>query len=393
MKRKRSFLISLFILLGAALVVVIILTTEPTAVRETATRETAMLVNVIAVDRDNYRPVIVSTGTVRAASEIALSPRVSGEVMNRSVIFDPGRTVIKGDVLLQIDPADYKNALQLRRSELQQSMANFEIEKGRQEVARRDYEQSGREMPEEQRDLVLRIPQLRTAESEVEAARASVRQAELDLQRTTIRAPFDAQVLSRNVDVGSQVSPGELIANLVGTDHYWVETTVPQSKIKWLNFSGEISGQESNVKIRNRNAWDDESFRSGSLYRMIGSLEERTRLVRVLITVNDPLGANSDSADVPALLIGSFVEADIEGKELPDVVKLSRDYVRKNKTVWVMSQDTLDIRNVEIVLTDAEHAYIRDGLDDNDKVVTTNLATVVEGAPLRLSEEGIEINP
>ncbi len=366
---------------------VIIFVTEPEAKRESATRETAMLVSVVPVNRDNYRPVIVSTGTVVPAREINLSPRVSGETISRSGHFDPGRTVKRGDELMQIDPDDYENSLQLRKSALQKALANLEIEKGRQEVARRDYEKSGRELPEENEALVLRIPQLRTAQSEVEAARASVRQAKLDLQRTTVRAPFDAQILSRNVDVGSQVAPGDVVANMVGTDYYWVETTIPQSKIQWLNFPDNSDGKGSKVIIHNRNAWGNKSSRTGNLYRMIGSLEERTRLVRVLVTIHDPLASLPGSDEVPALMLGSFVETSIEGGELNDVVKLNRDYVRKNQTVWVMENDTLDIREVNIVLTDAEHAYISEGLANGDSVVTTHLATVVQGAPMRLNED------
>ena len=91
-------------------------------------------------------------------------------------------------------------------------------------------------------------------------------------------------------------------------------------------------------------------------------------------------------SDKPALVIGSFVEASIQGKKVADVIRINRDYVRKNDTVWVMQDQKLDIRKIQIVFSDANYAYVKKGLNKDDLVVTTNLATVVEGAGLRVEE-------
>ena len=68
-------------------------------------------------------------------------------------------------------------------------------------------------------------------------------------------------------------------------------------------------------------------------------------------------------------------------------MKLNRDYLRKDETVWVMKDGKLQIAEVDIVFEDARFAYVRSGLSDGDQVVTTNLSTVVEGAPLRVEGE------
>ncbi len=188
--------------------------------------------------------------------------------------------------------------------------------------------------------------------------------------------------------MGSQVSPGDELARLVGIEIYWVEAMVPQSRIQWLSFPDDESGGGAEVRVRNRSAWNEEDYRIGRLEKMVGALNEETRLVRVLVSVKDPLGIKSDMEKQLPLMIGAFVETGIVGKKVEDVVKLKRDFVRKGQTVWVMKDDKLDIRDVDILLTDAEHAYISEGLNDGDKVVTTNLATVVDEAPLRLEENG-----
>lgn len=386
MNWKKTALISLLILFGGAAITFLIFMTEPTAERSGATRETAMLVDVITPEQGDYRPTIRVTGTVRPAQDIILSPRVSGEIISRSESFVPGTDVTRGETLFQIDPADYENTLQLRESELRQAEANLKIEMGRQDVAQQDYQLLDESLSQENESLVLREPQLNSARSQVEAARAAVNQAELDLQRTTIRAPFDAHILSRNVNVGSQVSPGQTLGRLVGIEEYWVEATVPLSQIQWLAFPQADDSLGSEVRIRNRTAWTENQYRSGYLLKMLGALEDQTRLARVLICVPDPLSLNQSADDHPPLIIGAFVEAAILAKELPEVIRLNRDYIRKNETVWVMADDQLQIRDVDILFNDANYAYISDGLNEADRVVITNLTTVVDGAALRVAE-------
>lgn len=386
MNPKKTLFISLVILLAAVAVTLVIFSTEPKATSEGATRESAMLVEVSGVERGDYQPLVVATGVVIPAQEVMISPRVSGQVVHRSEAFTPGGFVSKGQSLLMIDPADYKNRLQMRKSELLQAKADLEMEMGRQHVAMQDYQLVEEGLIGENKALVLREPQLNAAKSRVESAEAAVKQAELDLERTTIRAPFDAHILSRDVALGSQVSLGENLGRLVGMDVYWVEATIPLAKLHWLSFPGDDGEKGSPVKIRSRTAWRADEFRSGYLYKLVGALESQTRLARVLVEVNDPLVQQPASEGLPPLMIGAFLKTEIEGKKLEDVIRLNRDYLRQNETVWVMEDGKLRIRDVEIIFRDEHYAYITDGLYEDDQVVTTNLSTVVDGAALRVEE-------
>lgn len=461
MNTKKTLLACLAIVLVGATITVIVFSTEPSATREGASKQTPMLVDVTEVQKDTYRPTIVAMGTVRPSKDIVLSPRVSGEIVERAPAFMPGGFVREGDLLLRIDPADYRNALEQARSDLQQALADLSLEEGRQTVARKDYELFDGTLPTENESLVLREPQLGAARSRVKAARAAVAQRELELERTSVRAPFNAHILSRNVNVGSQVSPQDQLGRLVGMDTYWVVTTVPLSKLRWLSFAGDEAEAEtkisdlgsngaprdpagvsetgassssararsgdgatrggerdgssapvrsdreiqpvstglptsaengrigSTVEIRDPGAWAEGAHRVGYLDTLIGALEEQTRMARVLVTVPDPLAHRTDSsAGTPPLMIGTFVEARIQGQPIADVIRLDRDHVRKNDTVWIMEDGELRIRDVEIVLQDEGHAYIRSGLEDGDQVVITNLSTVAEGSRLRLDGEG-----
>lgn len=386
MSWKKSLLISLGILLAGALVTTLIFSTEPSAKRTGATQQTAMLVDVITAERGTFSPTIQAMGTVEPAQDVVLSARVSGEIIKLGQKFTPGGYVEEGDILLQIDPADYQHTLQQRQSELNQATSDLTLEMGLQEAAQKEFESYGDSLSEENRARVLRQPQLKAAKARVQSARAAVEQAQLNLQRTTVRAPFDAHILTRNVNVGSQVATGNNLSRLVGLDEYWVEAAVPVSSLEWISIPDDNS-RGTPVRLRNRTAWPDDTFRTGYIHKLLGSLGQETRMARILISVPDPQAYHSE-ADKPRLMIGSFVEANIKAEQLTNVIRLNRDYVRENETVWVMQDGKLDIRDVGIVFRDAQYAYIDEGLQDNDQIVTTNLSTVTDGAPLRLEGRG-----
>lgn len=387
MNWKTTVLICVVILLLTAGIISAIYLTEPKVQRSDASKRTAMLVEVTGVQQGTFRPEIVAMGEVRPELEIELSPRVGGEIIMISDSFTPGGYVEKGEVLLQIDPADFEANLQQRQSELLQASANLELELGRQDLAKRDYQALEGTISSEYKTLVLREPQLNTARAAVEAAKVAVRRAELDLERTRIRAPFAAHIISREANVGSQIAPGEPLGRLVGIERYWVEAAVPVSSLQWMDFPANDGLAGSAARIRNRAAWPEDMFRDGQVHSLIGALENQTRLARVLLSVTDPLAHDPDSAGQPPLMMGSYVEARIKGKPIENVIRMNRDYLRQRDTVWTMDEGVLRIRVADIVFRDQAHVYIRSGLNANDQVVTTNLATVIEGAPLRLEGE------
>lgn len=364
----------------------LIFSTEPEAERSGIAKESAMLVQVEAVEKGAFSPTINATGTIQPSEEIMLGARVEGEVIQRSPNFVPGGFVKKGELLLQIDSTDYVNDLMQAKSELQQARSALQREMGLQEAARREYALLDDTLSEANRALVLRQPQLLATRAQVESAQATVNQAQLNLDRTTIRAPFNAYIIERNVNTGSLVAPGQNLGQIVGVDTYWVEASVPLNKLKWFNFEDE--GQGSPVQVRSRNAWDNDQYREGALFKMLGSLEYNTRLARVLVEVNDPLAIKNENEGLPKLIIGAFVEANIQGKELNDVVKVNRDHIRSNNTIWVMEGDSLNIRDIDILFQNSEFAFVSSGLQGGDRVVTTNLANVTQGAPLRLEGDG-----
>lgn len=382
----RTLLICLALVATGTVLLIVVFNTEPTARRDGAVRESASLVDVTQGEYGSFRPTIEATGTVRPAREISLGARVEGEIVEVGESFVPGGFVNAGEMLVRLNDADYQVALQQSQSALEQAVADLEMEEGERSAAAADYRRFDRELPPERRALVLREPQGRAARAIVEAARSDVRQAQLNLDRTSVEAPFDAHVLSREANLGSQISPGTVLGRLVGLDTYWIEATVPVGQLQWLQVpDGDRPG--SSVTVRNRNAWPAGASRQGEVFRLIGELAGATRLARILVAIDDPL-ARATQQDLPRLMLGEYVECRIEGRELNDVVRLDRDYIREDDTVWLMVDRRLVIQPVSIVFEDENYAYIDEGLAAEDRVVTTRLATVQEGLRLRIDENG-----
>ncbi len=377
-----SLVISSAILLVAGGLVAVTFFTEPEARKAGAAKTTAMLVDVVEAEAGSFRPRIEAQGTVEPARDIVLNAQIEGRIVEMDNSFVPGGFVEEGELLARIEPADYRNALAQRKSELQQAKSDLAIERGRREAAKIEYDYVDEELSEENKALVLREPQLESAKASIDSAEAAVDQAELNLSRTRIEAPFDAHIVRREVNVGSQVAPGQDMGRLVGVDTYWVGVEVPLSKLRWLTIADDAEAA-SRVRVQNDKAWPEDAYRTGHLFKKVGVLDENTRMARVLAAIPDPLVRAEEPPDRPELTIGEFLDVEIEGDELTEVIRLNRDYIREESTVWVMEEEKLQIHSVEIVMQDAEHAYIAEGLEAGDKVVTTTLSTVSEGAALR----------
>ena len=381
-------IVCLVILAASAAAIVVINRSEPTAQQINTTRKSAALVETVTVQRGTYSPHLTVLGTVEPARDIVLSPRVSGQVVELSPEFVPGGMVREGDLLLRIDPADFENAVSIRESELQQAEASLEIEEGRVSLAKQELALLEETIDETNRALVLREPQFASIKAQVKAADAAVQRAKLDLERSRVFAPFNAQILNRSVNVGSQVTPGDELGRLVGIEEYWIMAAVPIRSLRWVQFPSS-EGQGSAVTLRDPDAWGPEAEREARVTRMIGTLDEQTRLARVLITVSDPLGQSSNA---PPLILDTLIEARIEGRPIEDVVRLNREHVHERDTVWVMKDGKLQIRETDIVFRDAEYAYVRTGLESGEEVVATTLATVAEGVGLRRLEDASAAN-
>ena len=199
---------------------------------------------------------------------------------------------------------------------------------------------------------------------------------------------YDSRVKAMEIDEKPTEDYND-IGRLVGVLEYWVMAAVPVRNLRWVQFPGDDQ-EGSLVTLRNPDAWGPDVERHARVARMIGTLDEQTRLARVLVTVDDPLGQMSD---VPPLILDTLIEVRIQGQPIENVVRVNRDYVHEGSTVWVMKNEKLEVRDTEIVFQDAENAYIGKGLEDGEEIVTTTLSTVADGIGLRKADDASSTLP
>jgi RND family efflux transporter MFP subunit len=393
----RKLLPPAVIIILAVAVVFYMMTTSTRAQRSKPVRQ-ARLVEIVDVVPQDSRLTIEAWGTVVAARQVTLQSQVTGEVQRTSHAFEPGAKVARGELLLQIDPADYQLAIRQRRADLTKARAELALEEGKGAVAVQEFTLLSRdtEPSQEQRRLMLREPQRDTARAAVAAAEAALAAAELNLARTRVKAPFNALVMERQVNMGTRVGSGADLATLVDTDTFWVELAVPAASLHWINLPADDEAGAV-VRLYQERIWGEGRYREGKVIRVRGDLDQKGRMARLLVAVSDPLVLDSllqAEEDPPQLLLGAFVRAEIAGRELQDVLALDRGWVRDNNTLWVMDgDDKLAIRRPPLIYSGVSEVYVRDGLKAGDRIITSELAVAVEGMPLRTAAAMTERKP
>jgi len=350
----------------------------------------APLVKTMQLVAGTYMINIPAMGLVVPAQEVSLKIPVGGEIVEMNPEFTPGGRLQKNSLMLQIDPEDYELALQQKQSSLSDAEYAYKLELGRQDVAKREWNLLYGEQKSGQieSDLALRKPHLEKAEADIKAAKAELELARINLDRTRVTAPFNAMVLDKYVDLGSQVSPQEKLADLVGTDAYWVQVSVPVEHLKWLKIPKDNDEEGAAATIYYREG----STRQGKVLRMLADLSKEGRMARLLIEVKDPLDLKTNESRRPPLLISEYVRVLIDGAPLQDVYRIPRFALRNDDQIWLVDKkQKLAIRPVKTLWREEEYVYIRDGLHPDDLLIVSALATPVDGMDLRLEQEKDEV--
>ena len=342
--------------------------------------ETPLVVDVQEVTAQDTPIVIEAQGTTSPAQKIELRAEVTGRLVWKSEALLPGGRVQQGAPLARLDGRDYEIALCQQQACLGRARLELQVESGRKKVAEREWALLKRQKTNAN-TLALREPQYAAAQMGLEAAESGLQKAQLNLDRTTIRAPFNGFVERQSADVGQFVTPQMSLGSFVGSDRFWVTVKVPTHKLAWIQFpQGEQSG--SPVKV-----WQDVGAqrieRRGRVVQLAGSLDAAGRMAQVLIEIKDPLGLDAPESNSLPMLLGSFVNIDIQGKVMTQAVQVPRRAVQEGSKVLVMGKDNrLEIRDVTIQWRSKEFVYISDGLTTGDRIIISRIHRPIGGTLL-----------
>jgi len=339
---------------------------------------------------ESLRLSVSTQGEVRPRREIDVIPQVAGKLEYLAPSFVAGGFFEDGDVLMRIEEADYRLAVTRADAEVARARRALDRENAEAAIARRDWAEIGEG---EASSLTLHEPQLAEARAVLAAARAQLQDAQLQLSRTTITAPFSGRVREKLADVGQYVTPGQRLGRIFSTDVVEIRVPLSDNELALLDLPIAFQETEDNpgadVILSATLAGRMRTW-SGRIVRTDSAIDTQSRTLFAFAEVEDPYGAGAD--DGMPLAVGLFVSAEIQGREVENAISLPRAALRGNDQAFVAREDgTLDIRTVSVVTSDREKVVFNSGIEAGDYVVTSPILTPRQGMAVEAYTRGGEL--
>jgi RND family efflux transporter MFP subunit len=340
--------------------------------------EHAQLVETMPIQCNDINITFTLMGTIKPSKSVELQSRVMGEVVKTSRKFIPATLVIKGERLLNLERTDYELTVIQKESDVKKAAYELKLESAQGAIAAEELEFLGESVKQDYEDLLLRKPNLLASDAKLQAAKATLKKAQLDLQRTTITAPFNASIQKIHVNIGSQVRIGDKLATLINSDTFWVEALIDLKELKYVKIPATATLISS----------------SGSHYEakaiaLEHDLDRTARMAKILLEVEDPLALRAKNADKVPLFIGDYLTIKLQGTTLKSSFKIPRYALHEGKKIYLFDNNrTLHIVTVTILYEDQKFIYATTPqLHNGDRLITSPLATAVEGMPLRVRSD------
>jgi len=402
-------IIPAIIIISVALAITAVMIISKKAPAIKAVEESIILVNTIEAKSTDVTLIIESQGMVQPRTETTLVTEVAGLVISVSDRFHVGGFLNAGDVLLTLDPLEYHVAVEQARADLLTAQAQLDREQAIGQQAHKEWDMTGRPR-EEAPILALRTPYLKEAKARVLYAEAELKRTQRKLDRTIIRAPYTGLIREKFVDIGQFVAMGTSIARTFAVDFAEVRLPVTNSDIEFLHLP--LPGQDDiqqkppyqsspDVTLYatiggNRYQWP------GRIVRTEGVIDTNSRMHYAIAQITDPyrlnrrpLNASSpreidlpQNPSKPPLTIGTFVNASLQGISLKSVFSVPNNILHDGNQLLIMDDDQrLQIRRGTILRRGRSNSWVKEGLFDKDKIITTTLEAPIEGMKLAYFEE------
>ncbi len=382
MKRQtlRRFLLFLLVLGGFSAAVWHLLETPPQTHKKRSVQPTPVLEG-IAVTIADHTLNISAFGTVRAARELEVRSQVGGRLLYLHPDFEPGGQIPVNTPLLRIERSDYELSVAAAQAEVAKAQATIDIEQGKRVVAREEFRilKDSIKVDQQSKSLALRKPQLRQVRAQLAAATNRLKQAQLDLDRTELQLPYELIVLERLRSSGEVLATRELIGRVALADEYWIELKVRPELLNHLNPRSEHqAGSQASVFLQG-------SSLPAEVVRIRAELAQGSRLAGVIVAVKDPLALQPENAGRPAMLIGSYAEARLDGGILRQVVSVPRRALRDNRRIWVAdSENLLRTRQATVVGESGQTLLLKPGFEAGDRILTGRNITLPPGTEVQV---------
>ena len=356
-------------------------TTQPRPKRKPTEVQVAELV------RQDFQMHVATHGIVQAHGEVNMTAQVAGRVLTIHDEFEVGAFFQKDDVLVELDPIDFEEALINAEAQLAQAEFNLEQETVRATQARLNWEDLG--YAERPNDLVLRIPHVKLAESQLERANAQLLSAKRNLERTKVKAPFDGRVLSRSAGVGQMTGAGSPMGVIVATDFSEVRLPISTRFLTDVSLPEDTNDAPITITLKDGLNPRTEVEWPAQIMRTEGALDASTLELFAVARVHDPFGLQSER--VP-LRIGQPVTSTIPGRMLNDVFVIPREAISDLSRIRLVDPETLKLNTAYIsqLWADEKSLVFRDTtIEDGMLLVLNRLVYAPDGGQVKLIEDEV----
>jgi RND family efflux transporter MFP subunit len=332
------------------------------------------------VDNDEY------VGRFVAVDAVEIRARVSGYL--EQIHFKDGQIVKQGELLFTIDKRPFQNALAQARANLVQARANLAFAEA--DLARGSELVRQKTITEQTFDQ--RTQAKRVAEASVTAQEAAVKQAELDVEFTELRAPVTGRIGDRRVSVGNLVTGGTggnttMLANIVSMDPIRFEFTFDEAsylRYERLGATGkEVTSREGGVVVVLKLIDEKDFMRRGHMDFVDNVIDRSSGTIR-----GRAVFSNANSMLTP----GMFARIRVPGSSpytallIPEAA-IGTEQARKYALV-VDAENVVRQKFVELGQAVDNLRVIKQGLDPGDRVVVNGLMRARPGMKVTPQQEG-----
>ena len=402
MRKLTGYLVAIVILVGSGALAYYLVSLAPEPERREPPPQIPFAQTAGVVAGSEAIPVYGS-GTVRASAEIDVAPLVSGRVVWMNPAFQSGGRIKMGQAIFRIDKEDYLLRLRQVEAELESRRIALLVAKEEAAFARAEFEQYSRQQQEagasagEPGPLALREPQIKAAQAAIDRVEFQLANAKLALSRTEVRAPFSGYVRHESLDVGQYVTAGQPVGRLLASDA--VEVVVPLSDANaglipglWKLRAGD---SRRRVAARVLSEYGDRTYAwKAYVDRAEVSLDRQTRTIDSILRVPNPFssGTPTDGTDAPGstppLLVGKFVEVEIQGLAPESYFRVPRPALHPGNEVWTVGEDQrVHIVPVRVLQRVNDEAFVTGALQDGQPVITGGIQHVTEGMIVQTGED------
>lgn len=296
----------------------------------------------------NHQASVTGFGQAQPARSLQLTAEVSGRVTMLAPALRSGQRFEAGELLLKIDDTAYRQAVASARSELAAAEVELLQQQQNRKQARTEWQRSGLGGKPDSA-LALYEPQVKAARAKVDYARQMLAKAQVDLARTEVRAPFNALLVARSVELGSYLQAGTQLAQLYGTDQ--LEVSVELSASEWQNLPPLNPDQPWSVWLSDTETGQRWPAQVDRINRHIdGSSRQRALILRV----DTPLDLATP------IYPGTFVKAEIPGRELNAVWQLPASAITRSNQFWYLDGDnTLQSMDAQVHFRRDDTVYLQ----------------------------------